>query len=56
MSEECSLNNMKAPDGKLGRSNPLSAFRKTVCSCPVQYQVSEEIGVDGKWLARLGDV
>lgn len=57
MSKECSVNNMKAPDGKEGRSNPtkcISKGRVHVAQCSTRpLQVSEEIGMDEKWLARL---
>lgn len=52
MSKECSVNDMKAPDGKVGRSNPTKCISKSrvhVAQCSTRLlQVSEEIGMDGK--------
>lgn len=52
MSIGCSVNNMKAPDGKVGRSNPTKCISKGwvhVAQCSSRpLQVSEEIGMNGK--------
>lgn len=52
MSKECSVNNMKAPDGKVGRSNPTKCISKGhvhVARCSTRpLRVSKEIRMDGK--------